>query len=250
MPSLRKVAWVALWVALSSGVSSAAGRPPATPVGSALKAEIEKIVRERLQAAARGDKAAWRRHIAADCVWTGPGLTNGTTADAEREISANKTLQPGPLELRDFEVHLFGDAALATYVSIERPVQGTGAAKRFRKTDTYLRRDGRWQLISAAEVYVAPRPTVRIDPAVADAYAGEYELDAAHRVRVWREGDRLLSQATGEDKPSEFLAAEGGLFFIDGEIGDWLFGKGDDGKIDRLIYRLAGNRDVVLRRIE
>lgn len=221
------------------------------PAGAKPEAEIERIARERLQAAAKGDKATWRRHISTNCLWTGPGLVIGTTADAENEITANAALPAKNLEVRDFETRTFGDdVVIATYVSVERTPDGTGVAKRFRKTDTYHRSAGDWQLISAMEVFVASRPVVAVDSKVYDSYVGEYELDANHVVKVWREGDKLLSQSTGEPKPTEFLAADRDIFFIDGENGDWIFGRADDNRVDRLIFRLGGSSDVVLRRIK
>src|SRR5262245_51414268 len=105
--------------------------------------DVEAIVRERIAAASRGDKVAWRKHIAEDAVWTGPGLANTTTAIADAAITANASLPKQPSTIRDFEVHEFGDTAVATYVF----EAGAGGAKRFRKTDTYVRRDGDWMLV-------------------------------------------------------------------------------------------------------
>jgi hypothetical protein len=210
--------------------------------------EVEKIVRERLQAAVRGDRTTWRRHVSKDCIWTGPGLANGTTADAELEIGANSSLPALTMEIRDFEVHVFDAVAVATYVSIDKPARGNGAGKRFRKTDTYLRRGGDWQLICAAEVFAPPRPVAQIDPSVYDLYAGQFALDPSHVVRVWREGNRLLSQQAGEEKPTEFLPAGADTFFVDGDLGEWIFGRAEDGRVDRLIFRLNGS-DIELRRV-
>jgi hypothetical protein len=173
----------------------------------------------------------------------------GTTADAELEITGNAALPPNIYEIKEFETHMFGDVAIATYVSVERQPDGAGTSKRFRKTDTYLRRAGTWQLISAAEVFVPGRPVVRVDPQAYESYVGQYSLDAGHVVKVWREGDRLFSQETGEVKAVEFLPAGGDSFFLDGELGDWTFGRADDGKVSRLIFRLGG-ADVVFRRIK
>ena len=55
-------------------------------------AKVEAIVRARLEAGAHGDAAAWKRHISADCLWTGAGLARATTARVEVEQTANATL--------------------------------------------------------------------------------------------------------------------------------------------------------------
>lgn len=210
--------------------------------------EVERLVSERLHAAVKGDKATWRRHIADECLWIGPGLVVGTTADAGQEISANANLPAKNYELRDFEARVFGDVVVATYLSIEHQYGKEGLAKRFRKTDTYLRRGGRWQLISATEIYVPRRLAHAVSPSTYDSYVGEYTLDPSHVVRVWRAGERLLSQSTGERHPIEFLAAREDVFFVDGEPGEWVFERAADGKVRGLIFKLGAGDDVVLRK--
>jgi len=238
---------IAVGLTPAAGGGATEGRRSEPAVTTKPQADVERIVRERLQAAVRGDRSAWRRHISADCVWTGPGLAVGTTADAELEITGNAALPTNVYEVKEFETHMFGSVAVATYVSVERRADGMGTAKRFRKTDTYLRRDGTWQLISAVEVFVPSRPVLPVDPQVYDSYIGQYSLDAGHVVKVWREGNRLFSQEAGEQKATEFLPEGSDSFFLDGEPGDWIFGRAEDGKVNRLIFRLSG-ADVVLRK--
>jgi len=43
-------------------------------------------------------------------------------------------------------------------------------------------------------------PPVKVDPNVFDAYVGEYELAPGFVLRVFREGDKLMTQATGQEK--------------------------------------------------
>lgn len=232
---------------------AAAGAPAREPAATLkARAEVETIVRARLAAAARGDRAAWRRHISDGCVWTGPGLVVGTTADAEREIAANPSLPPTSSEIQGFETHLFDNVAIATYVVTYMPAAGAATAevKRFRKTDTYLGGRRGWTLIAAQEIFVPGRAAASpADSRAFDAYVGSYQLDAENVVRVWRVGDKLLSQGKGEETPTELLPAGGDEFFVDGEIGGYLFGRGADGKVERMIYRLAGSPDIVLRRL-
>ncbi len=209
--------------------------------------DIEAIVRARIAAAERGDRTAWRRHIAADAVWTGPGLANATTADAELAITANASLPKQSSEIREFEVHEFGDTALATYVLLSGLDRGA-ATKRYRKSDTYVRGNGGWMLVSAVEILVPIQARARVDPDSYDELVGDYRLDATHLVRVWRDDDRLLSQAEGERIPTELLPAARDAFFVDGDPGEYRFGRGHNGVVDRLIFRIQGSPDVVLRR--
>jgi ketosteroid isomerase-like protein len=249
MPSPRWLLVLALAGPTLLGARARGAEPPPPAALAAPEAEIEGLIRERLEAASRGDAGTWRRHVADDCLWTGPGLVVGTTAEAQAEISANAALPKKALALTDFRARAFGDVVVATYVSNEPPVAGAPVAKRFRKTDTYQRRGGSWMLIAANEVFVPTRVAAAARPGTYDDYLARYELDASHVVRVWREGDRLLSQGTGEERPTEMLPAGGDTYFTDGEPGDWIFGRAADGRVDRLIFRMEGGEDVVLHRL-
>jgi len=236
------IAWAA--AALCTTMAAALAAPAAAPVAP----EIESIVRERIAAASRGDRAAWRRNVADDAVWVGPGLANAGTAAAELAITANASLPKQAVEIRDFEVHEFGEAALATYVLLGG-TEGDTATKRFRKADTYVRREGRWQLVSAVEILVPTQAAAQADAGTYDALAGQYRLDVTHVVRVWRDGDRLLSQADGEERPTELLPAARDIFFVDGDPGEYRFGRDASGTVDRLEFRMPGSADVVLVRV-
>jgi hypothetical protein len=77
--------------------------------------QVEALVRERLAASWRADRTTWRRHISDACVWVGPGLLVGTTADAESEQVGSKE----KLELKDFQVRNFGpELVIATYLAV------------------------------------------------------------------------------------------------------------------------------------
>lgn len=208
-------------------------------------AEVEALVRERIAAAQRGDKVAWRKHIADDAVWTGPGLENATTADAELAITANASLPKQASTIRDFEVHEFGDTAVASYV-----FESGGASKRFRKTDTYVRRDGSWTLVLSVEIFVPAQAVAQVDPATYDAFAGSFQLDPAHVVHVWRDGSKLMSQADGELKPTELLPSATDTFIVDGDLGEYVFARGPDGRVDRMLFRMSGSADIVMTRVK
>ncbi len=96
-----------------------------------------------------------------------------------------------------------------------------------------------------AEAPAAPQ-TVRVDPALYDAYAGDYELAPNFILTVTREGDRLMTQATGQQKVEVFPASETEFFLkvVDARI---TFVKGPDGKVTSLVLRQNG-REMPARR--
>lgn len=195
-------------------------------------ATVERLVRERLAASTRGDRATWRKHISNDCVWVGPGLAVGTTADAESEqIGTSETRT-----FRDFQTRSFGDVTIATYLFVARGEQnGTTTLRRWRKSDTYRRVGKTWKMIQAVEIVIPTRTIAKIDPSVLDDYAGTYRLKPGVELKVWREGDKLMMQATGQSS-GETLPAGDDVFFDDGEPGEYRFVRDGAAKVVAVVY--------------
>jgi CubicO group peptidase (beta-lactamase class C family) len=86
---------------------------------------------------------------------------------------------------------------------------------------------------------VAEPMVAKVDPAVYDAYVGQYELAPGFILSVTREGDRLITQATGQTKIEIFPISETEFFptVVDARI---TFVRGADGKVDRLVLKQAG----------
>ena len=146
------------------------------------------------------DPRSWGEHVGADCVWVGRGLRVATRAEVQgMQIDTGKTV-----EIRDFVARDYGSVAVLTYVVVERqPQGGTTLTSYLRKMDTYLSKDGRWQLVANAEVVGKPdRKAVALDPATYDRYAGTYEATfngRPLRTRFWRDGKRFMGQTEGQE---------------------------------------------------
>ncbi len=99
--------------------------------------------------------------------------------------------------------------------------------------------------VRVADVPAAPKE-VRVDPALYDTYAGAYELRPGFVLTVTREGDRLMTQATGQQKFEIFPSSETEFFLkvVEGRI---TFVKGTDGQVDLLVLH-QGGRDMPAKR--
>ena len=88
----------------------------------------------------------------------------------------------------------------------------------------------------------AARTAAKVDPALYDAYVGDYELAPGFVLTVTREGDRLMTQATGQQKVEVFPSSETEFFLkvVDAQI---TFVRGPDGKVDQLVLH-QGGRDM------
>lgn len=76
-------------------------------------------------------------------------------------------------------------------------------------------------------------PTVTIDPKIFDAYAGEYEVGPGFVMRVFREGDKLMTQATGQP-PFEIFPESETVFHPGAFPAKVTFIKDADGKVNAI----------------
>ena len=91
------------------------------------------------------------------------------------------------------------------------------------------------------EKYELPRERVaiKVDPKIYDAYVGVYELRPEFQLTVTREGDKLITQATGQGKLEVFPESETKFFLrvIDAQIS---FVKDASGKVTHLDIVVEG----------
>ena len=74
------------------------------------------------------------------------------------------------------------------------------------------------------------RPPVAVDAKVFDAYVGEYELAPGFVLRVYREGEKLMTQATGQ-QPLEIVAETESVFSPRGVNAKLTFAKDAEGRV-------------------
>ncbi len=91
------------------------------------------------------------------------------------------------------------------------------------------------------------RVVAQIDPKLYDEYVGKYELTPKFALTVTREGDRLMTQATGQGKVEVFPESET-KFFLKVANAQITFVK-EDGKVTHAILHQNG-RDRKAKRVE
>lgn len=225
-----------------------AQRPATSP--SADSAAVAALVHERLASALAGDTARWHRAVSDSCVWTGPALQVATTREVIGSIAANRAIAAERQQLQELVVHLAGDVAQATYVQlVQDAAQPPEQGKRFRKTDTYVRRDGRWLLIGASEIAVPFRPRRALIAAEGAALRGRFALPGVDTLTIEALGDGRLTMHGLDGTVDTLLAESDSVVFVEGDPGSWVFSRDARRLVYRLVYRMAGARDVVLPRV-
>ncbi len=91
------------------------------------------------------------------------------------------------------------------------------------------------------------KPTT-VDPKLYDAYVGEYEVTPTFVVKIFKEGDKLMSQATGQPAFELFPDGESKFFLrvVDAKV---TFIKDDKGQVMSLVIH-QGGKDVPGRKIK
>lgn len=211
--------------------------------------ELVRRTQELFDAVAVGNQVPWKQYFAADSLYFDE---KGRSMDKDALV-ADVTPLPkgysGSIELVNAHSRIIGHTAILTYdLNETETIYGQNMTARYHGTDTWLFRDGRWQIAAGQmfRYYEDPAPG-KVDIARLDDYVGTYELAPGITLTVLREGDKLYSKR-GE-RPQELLLPETcDLFFRPGAEGRRLFHRNDNGKVEALIDR-RNNEDLVWKKL-
>jgi len=214
--------------------------------------ELKDVIHQRHDALRRGDIKAYLSYFAADCLVTdddGSLIDPQSIAKTWGDNQNNGIAYRGG-ELLEFAVHFYGSTAVARYrVDLDEDWSGQKIYPSYRETDVLVRRAGRWLLLSHTETPIpyARRLAVKVDPALLDAYAGEYHLTPNYIVKVKREGDQLMEQWPGEKDFSPDLPVSESTFVSRGSLGQVIYVRDQDGRVNHFIFRTESG-DVIAQK--
>lgn len=192
---LKSILLVALAITAAPIVTLCQTAPGQTGAHEATAQEVLKTEREQRDAVLQRDIAKTERLVADDFILT-----------AGRDIGDKKTLigfmKSTPMDptltltTEDTRVTISGDTAIVIGRRVERRRrednnrEGVAYARYMR---TYIKRQGRWQLLGEhLEAIPAERTAVKIEISVYDDYVGEYE-SPIFDFAVVKEGERLMA---------------------------------------------------------
>jgi hypothetical protein len=233
-----------------------APEPPATPTAtakadSAVAIELKHATQELMSAVAGGDWSVWDKYLDESIVYT---AEDGRTLTKTKLRDEMKPLPPGfsgTISVENADVRQYGDAAVVSHEDLEHEdVFGQKIVARYRATDTWVRRGGRWRLV-ASQVLVRlqdPAPAT-VDPKTFDAYVGRYDLSPTVSYTVTREGDALFGTRSGRPKQPLLPETETVFFTPGAPRTRKIFVRDASGKVVRVVDRRDG-RDLVWTRAE
>src|SRR5437762_8556484 len=209
--------------------------------------ELVHRTQELYDAIVPGNQAPWKKYFADDCIFSDE---KGRTLD-KTKLVADVTPMPagysGSIKVDKVQSRIVSNTAVLSYDANEtETIFGQNLTARYHITDTWLQRNGEWQIIARqAHRYYEDPATGRIDPKKFGDFIGTYELAADQTRSVTAVGENLFVERKG--KKEQLFPETSDLFFRKGVVGRLLFRYDAHGKIDALIDR-RNNEDVVWRK--
>jgi hypothetical protein len=94
------------------------------------------------------------------------------------------------------------------------------------------------------------KTAAKIDPAVYDAYVGQYEIAADVILTITRDGDKLMRQVSGSKNKIELLPENEIAFFEKGRSGLTTFVKDDNGQVSHILQRSPDGQAVKFKKVK
>jgi len=231
--------------ALLSALSCKNGNP-----GRITQQELVQRTQELFDAVAPGDQEPWKKYIASDAMYFDEKGRNMDKAALVNDLAPLPAGYSGTIRLVDPQSRIIGDTAILSYDLDETEVVfGQSLKARYHETDTWMRRNGQWQIVAGQVLryYEDPAPG-KADPARYRDYAGVYELAQGTTITITSAGNDLYAQRTGKAK--EMLIPEApDIFFRKGVEGRRLFRRAANGQVEALIDR-RNNEDIIWKRVK
>ena len=228
---------------LASSLSVIGAEPPIT------EQDLVRRTQELYDSVVSGNQEPWKKYFADDCTFSDE---KGRTFDKARLVADIAPLPKGysgTIKIENVISRIVGDTAVLSYDANEtETIFGQELHARYRITDTWVQRNGQWQILaSQAHRYYEDPAAGQIDERRFRDYVGRYEL-APGQVRTITAFDgNLFNERNG--KKEELLRESGDLFFRKGVEGRMLFRYDASGQVDALVDR-RNNEDVVWKKVK
>jgi hypothetical protein len=205
----------------------------------ALHAELNRARRAR-------DRAALERIYAPEFRWVhGTGYADDRDRQIQNILESNSDRDLPPIDFSPpTELLVFGDV-----VVMRRPDRMASAGIRLYSIETFVRRDGRWQILHIQGTPLQPeRAWIELAPAALDAFAGRYRSASGTETMITRQGNLL--QARIPEVPIRELRPVAPERFFDRIGTEYVFERGADGRVTGFSFRMVTGREGRTTRVE
>jgi hypothetical protein len=209
--------------------------------------ELVRRTQELYDAIAPGNQAPWKKYFADDCIFADEKGRIFDKPNLIADITGLPAGYSGTIKIENPQSRIIGNTAILSYdVDETETIFRQNLKARYHITDTWLQRNGNWQIIaSQAHRYYEDPAVGKADPKKFADYIGTYELAPGQARSVTAEGDRLFVERNR--KKEQLLPETSEIFFRKRVEGRILFRYAATGKVDALIDR-RNNEDVIWRK--
>ncbi len=158
------------------------------------QAQLVQLTQALMDAVPTGHAEVWQRILADDAMIVDEYGRRQNKAEAVAGIHAFPSGFSGSIEIRDAQLRAQGDIAVLNGEFYEREtVFDQKLVVRYLFSNTFVRRDGAWQLLAANDVTLpTPPPTLAVADLKLDDYPGVYRYGLGRAFTVAREGNALF----------------------------------------------------------
>jgi hypothetical protein len=209
--------------------------------------ELVRRTQELFDAVAVGNPEPWKKSYAEDCLFADEKGRQLDKSKLVADITPLPKGYEGTIKVVRPMSRIVNETAILSYDLDEtETIFGQHLTARYHATDTWLRRNGTWQIVASQAMRYSEDPAIgQTNPSRFADFSGTYELAEGQTRRVFVEGSNLLIERNG--KREQLFPESGEVFFRKGVEGRILFRNGSNGKVDALIDR-RNNEDVVWKK--
>jgi ketosteroid isomerase-like protein len=216
--------------------------------GESVEALIQRQSQAFSDASASGDKAVLDRYLDDHVAF----MNEDGSLATKKDIVDGAAPPPGvsnTLKQTDFTVHVSGPVAVTTFTDeLTEDFHGQPFLAKFRSTEVWMNRKGRWRMISSQTLALPDDPAaVTLPASVLDQYVGTYEAAPGVVYTISRNGDAVAGSLNGA--PAREMKAEApDVLFTPGVPRlRKVFQRDAQGKVTAFLSRREGH-DLVFRR--
>src|SRR6185312_1785833 len=178
--STTMLAVVLMGALISSSSCTFRNRPPIT------QAELVGNEQAIFDAAASGDQEPWKKYFADDSMYFDEKGRSMDKAALVKDVTPLPSGYSGSIKMVNARSHIQGDTAILSYdLNETETIFGQNMTARYHGTDTWMYRNGRWQIVAGQMLRYYEDPAAgKGDPKSYPGYAGTYELAAGVTQKV------------------------------------------------------------------
>ena len=211
--------------------------------------DLVRRTQEIMDSVAPGNPEPWKKYFADDGMYFDEKGRFMDKAALLKDVSPLPNGYSGAIKVVNAKSNIVRDTAVLSYdIDETEVVFGQELKARYHGTDTWMRRNGQWQIVAGQMLryYEDPAPG-KVNTAAYRDYAGTYELSSGIRRVVSVNQQELTVQRSGR-APETLIPEAPDIFFRKGVEGRILFRRVAADKVDALIDR-RNNEDIVWKRI-